>query len=111
MDLLGWLRKHLEEADCDLLCEPVTMFVQALTGAGPMRPAAPRSPEEVNQRNGDRPRRLNTRVGILSLVSLVVRWQETEQDCPALWTRRRRLSHGSTPSGAPTEEYGVVPSL
>ena len=43
MDLLGWLRKHLEEADSDLLCEPVTMFVQALTGAGPMRPAARRA--------------------------------------------------------------------
>ena len=33
MDLLGWLRKHLEEADTDLLRELVATFVQALMGA------------------------------------------------------------------------------
>ena len=30
MDLLGWLRKHLEAADTDLLREMVLGFVQAL---------------------------------------------------------------------------------
>jgi hypothetical protein len=30
MDLVGWLRKHLEAADSDLLREMVLGFVQAL---------------------------------------------------------------------------------
>jgi hypothetical protein len=33
MDLLGWLRKHLEVADTDLLREMVLGFVQALMSA------------------------------------------------------------------------------
>ena len=33
MDLLGWLRKHLEAADTDLLREMVLGFVQALMSA------------------------------------------------------------------------------
>jgi hypothetical protein len=32
MDLVGWLRKHLEAADTDLLREMVLGFVQALMG-------------------------------------------------------------------------------
>jgi transposase-like protein len=71
MDLLGWLRKHLQEADTDLLREMVLGFVQALMsaeadaacGAG----LGERSAERVNQRNGYRPRRLDTRVGTLEL--------------------------------------------
>jgi putative transposase len=71
MDLLGWLRKHLEVADTDLLGEMVLGFVQALMsaeadaacGAG----HGERSAERVNQRNGYRPRRLDTRVGTLEL--------------------------------------------
>jgi hypothetical protein len=42
MDLLGWLRKHLEETDSDLLRELVATFVQALMVPRPMRPAVPR---------------------------------------------------------------------
>jgi putative transposase len=71
MDLLGWLRKHLEEADSDLLRELVTMFVQALMGAEADAACGAghgeRSPARVNQRNGYRGRRLDTRVGTLEL--------------------------------------------
>jgi putative transposase len=71
MDLLGWLRKHLEAADTDLLREMVLGLVQALMsaeadaacGAG----LGERSADRVNQRNGYRPRRLDTRVGTLEL--------------------------------------------
>ena len=71
MDLLGWLRKHLEAADTDLLREMVLGFVQALMsaeadavcGAG----HGERSAGRVNQRNGYRERRLDTRVGTLEL--------------------------------------------
>jgi putative transposase len=71
MDLLGWLRKHLEAADTDLLREMVLGFVQALMSAeadgacGAM--LGERSAGRVNQRNGYRPRRLDTRVGTLEL--------------------------------------------
>jgi putative transposase len=71
MDLLGWLRKHLEAADTDLLREMVLGVVQALMsaeadaacGAG----HGERSADRVNQRNGYRKRRLDTRVGTLEL--------------------------------------------
>jgi putative transposase len=71
MDLLGWLRKHLEDADTDLLREMVLGFVQALMGAEADAlcgaPLGERSGDRVNQRNGYRPRRLDTRVGTLEL--------------------------------------------
>jgi hypothetical protein len=71
MDLLGWLRKHLEAADTDLLREMVLGFVQALMGAEADAlcgaPLGARSGDRVNQRNGYRPRRLDTRVGSLDL--------------------------------------------
>jgi putative transposase len=71
MDLLGWLRKHLEAADTDLLREMVLGFVQALMSAEADAACGAllgeRSAERVNQRNGYRPRRLDTRVGTLEL--------------------------------------------
>ena len=71
MDLLGWLRKHLEAADTDLLREMVLGFVQALMGAEADALCGAglgeRSPQRVNQRNGYRERRLDTRVGTLEL--------------------------------------------
>jgi putative transposase len=71
MDLLGWLRKHLEVADTDLLQEMVLGFVQALMGAEADAVCGAalgeRSAERVNQRNGYRERRLDTRVGTLEL--------------------------------------------
>jgi putative transposase len=71
MDLLGWLRKHLEAADTDLLREMVLGFVQALMSAEADAacgaPLGERSAERVNQRNGYRERRLDTRVGTLEL--------------------------------------------
>jgi putative transposase len=71
MDLLGWLRKHLEAADTDLLREMVLGFVQALMGAEADAlcgaPLGQRSADRVNQRNGYRERRLDTRVGTLEL--------------------------------------------
>jgi putative transposase len=71
MDLVGWLRKHLEAADTDLLREMVLGFVQALMGAEADALCGAglgeRSPQRVNQRNGYRERRLDTRVGTLEL--------------------------------------------
>jgi putative transposase len=71
MDLLGWLRKHLEAADTDLLREMVLGFVQALMSAEADAACGAslgeRSGDRVNQRNGYRPRRLDTRVGTLEL--------------------------------------------
>jgi transposase-like protein len=71
MDLAGWLRKHLEAADTDLLREMVLGFVQALMSAEADAacgaPLGARSTERVNQRNGYRERRLDTRVGTLEL--------------------------------------------
>jgi putative transposase len=71
MDLVDWLRKHLEAADTDLLREMVLGLVQALMGAEADALCGAghgeRSPERVNQRNGYRSRRLDTRVGTLDL--------------------------------------------
>jgi putative transposase len=71
MDLLGWLRKHLEAADTDLLREMVLGFVQALMGAEADALCGAglgeRSADRVNQRNGYRDRRLDTRLGTLEL--------------------------------------------
>jgi putative transposase len=71
MDLVGWLRKHLEAADTDLLREVVLGFVQALMGAEADAACGAalgeRSADRVNQRNGYRSRRLDTRVGTLEL--------------------------------------------
>ena len=71
MDLLGWLRKHLEAADTDLLRELVLGLVQALMSAEADAACGAalgeRSADRVNQRNGYRPRRLDTRVGTLEL--------------------------------------------
>jgi putative transposase len=71
MDLMGWLRKHLEAADTDLLREMVLGFVQALMSAEADAlcgaSLGERSADRVNQRNGYRERRLDTRVGTLEL--------------------------------------------
>jgi hypothetical protein len=71
MDPLGWLRKHMEAADTDLLREMVLGFVQALMSAEADAACGAalgeRSAERVNQRNGYRERRLDTRVGSLEL--------------------------------------------
>jgi putative transposase len=71
MDLVGWLRKHLEAADTDLLREMVLGVVQALMGAEADALCGAglgeRSRQRVNQRNGYRERRLDTRVGTLEL--------------------------------------------
>jgi Transposase, Mutator family len=67
----GWLRKHPEAADNDLLREMVLGFVQALMSAEADAACGAalgeRSAERVNQRNGYRERRLDTRVGTLEL--------------------------------------------
>jgi putative transposase len=71
MDPLAWLRKHLEQADADLLRELVATFIQALMGAEADVACGAgfgeRSPERVNRRNGYRERRLDTRVGTIEL--------------------------------------------
>jgi putative transposase len=71
MDVSGWLRKQLEEADPDLLRVMVKDFAEALMsadadavgGAGDDE----HSPERVNRRNGYRERDWDTRVGSIEL--------------------------------------------
>jgi putative transposase len=71
MDWLAWLRKHLEQADADLLRGLVATFVQALMGAEADAACGAalgqRSPDRVNRRNGYRERRVDTRVGTIEL--------------------------------------------
>jgi len=68
---LGWLRKHIEDTDKDLLREMVKAMVEMLMSAeanavcgAPYRKA---SPDRVNRRNGYRERRWDTRVGTIDL--------------------------------------------
>ena len=71
MDVQGWLRKQLEEAEPDLLREMVSTFAHALMdaeadvlcGAG----YGERSAGRVNRRNGRRVRDFDTRVGTIEL--------------------------------------------
>jgi hypothetical protein len=96
MDLLGWLRKHLEEADSDLLRELVATFVQALMVPRPMRPAVPRGcfPE---------PSRLRV---CYEAVSADRRHRESG-DTSLLWPR---LSRAPDPeSGALSQRAGIPP--
>ena len=71
MDLLGWLRKQLAEAEPDLLREMVKSFAEALMGAEADAlcgaPFRERSGERVNRRNGYRERRFDTRAGTIDL--------------------------------------------
>jgi len=71
MDLLGWLRKQLAEAEPDLLREMVRTFAEALMGAeaDALCGAAygERSRQRVNRRNGYRERPLDTRTGTIAL--------------------------------------------
>ena len=71
MDLLGWLRKQLAEADSDLLREMVRSFAEALMGADADAvcgaPYGVVSADRVNRRNGYRERRWDTRVGSIEL--------------------------------------------
>lgn len=71
MDPLAWLRKHLDQADPDLLRSMLKAFAEelmaaeadALCGAGYNE----RSPERVNSRNGYRHRGFDTRAGTVDL--------------------------------------------
>jgi len=71
MDGLAWLRKHVEQADTDLLREMVKVFAErlmaeeadAIWGAG----YGERSDERVNRRNGYRGRPWDTRTGTIDL--------------------------------------------
>jgi transposase-like protein len=71
MDLLGWLRKQLAEADSDLLREMVRSFAETLMGAEADAvcgaPYGVVSEERTNRRNGYRERRWDTRVGSIDL--------------------------------------------
>lgn len=68
---LAWLRKQVETADRDLLRELLKAVVEALMGAEAEELCGAaygqRSPERVNQRNGYRRRRWDTRVGSIDL--------------------------------------------
>ena len=71
MDVLGWLRKQLEDADADLLRQMVQTFAETLMGADADvlcgAPYGRRSVERVNRRNGCRLRRWDMRVGSIDL--------------------------------------------
>jgi putative transposase len=71
MDVSGWLRKQLEDADPDLLRAMVKEFAEALMGAEADALCGAgygeRSPERVNRRNGYRERDWDTRVGSIEL--------------------------------------------
>jgi hypothetical protein len=71
MDVVAWLRKHLEEADPDLLRAMVSAFVDALMGAEveEICNAAlnERTPDRENSRNGYRTRAWDTRAGSIEL--------------------------------------------
>ena len=71
MDPVVWLRKHLEEADTDLLREMVATFMQRLMSAEADAICGAsygeRSPDRVNRRNGYRDRRFDTRAGTIEL--------------------------------------------
>ncbi len=71
MDLLGWLRKQLAEAEPDLLREMVRTVAESLMGAeaDALCGAAfrERSGERVNRRNGYRERPFDTRAGTIAL--------------------------------------------
>jgi len=71
MDLLGWLRKQLAEAEPDLLREMVRSFAESLMGAEAdvLCGAAhgERSGERVSRRNGYRSRPFDTRTGTIPL--------------------------------------------
>lgn len=68
---LAWLRKQIETADTDLLREMVKVFAEALMGAEADNLCGASygevSPERVNQRNGYRTRRWDTRAGTIPL--------------------------------------------
>ncbi len=68
---LAWLRKRLEEADTDLLREMVKavaeVFMSAEASAVCGAPYGKPSTDRVNQRNGYRERRWDTRVGTIDL--------------------------------------------
>ncbi len=71
LDPLVWLRKHLEQADTDLLREMVRAFVQHLMSAEADAicgaPYGERSAERTNQRNGYRERDWDSRAGTIEL--------------------------------------------
>jgi len=68
---LAWLRKRVEEADTDLLREMVKVMAEMLMSAEADSMCGAeygeRSPERVNQRNGYRARRWDTRAGTVNL--------------------------------------------
>jgi putative transposase len=71
LDPVVWLRKHVEQADTDLLREMVRTFIQALMSAEVDAvcgaPYGERSEERTNRRNGYRGRDFDTRAGTIEL--------------------------------------------
>ena len=92
LDPVVWLRKHLEEADTDLLREMVATFIDRLMGAEADAicgaPYGERSPERVNRRNGYRERDFDTRAGTIELAIPKLRTGSYYPDW--LLERRRR---------------------
>ena len=92
MDGLSWLRKHLEEADGDLLRQMLSTVVDTLMGAEVDGICGAgfgeRSAERVNSRNGYRERRWDTRAGTIDLA--IPKLREGSYFPDWLLERRRR---------------------
>jgi len=92
MDGLSWLRKHLVEADGDLLRQMLSTVVDTLMGAEVDGICGAgfgeRSAERVNSRNGYRERRWDTRAGTIDLA--IPKLREGSYFPDWLLERRRR---------------------
>jgi len=92
MDGLSWLRKHLEQADTDLLRQMLGTVVNTLMGAEVDGICGAgfgeRSAERTNSRNGYRERRWDTRAGTMDLA--IPKLREGSYFPDWLLERRRR---------------------
>jgi transposase-like protein len=110
MDLLGWLRKPLAEAESDLLREMVKSFAEALMGAEADVLCGAgfreRSEDRINRRNGYRERPFDTRAGTIPLQVPKLRSGSYFPD----WLRERRRRAERALVAAVAEWYvrGVV---
>lgn len=95
MDGLSWLRKHLEEADADLLRQMLGTVVNTLMGAEVDGICGAgfgeRSAERTNSRNGYRERRWDTRAGTMDLA--IPKLREGSYFPDWLLERRRRAEN------------------
>jgi putative transposase len=112
MDPVAWLRKHLEEANTDLLREMVRTFVEQLMGAEANALVRGRLRRAVcgadHRRNGYRLRDFDTRAGTISLEIPKLRQGSYFPDW--LLECRRRAERGPRPGGGGVLSRGSPPA-